>query len=209
MRKKIDGKNLADNILKWRVGGLNIDETKVGVGKRWAANVIINHDENCSDERCVKNCAVRILDEQSGIRQSGKENGSATVGVISNGSITPMRRGTLVPRDDVGGASRFFYCPKISSSERNLLSSNAHPTVKPIKLMSYLCKLITPPEGIILDPFMGTGSTGIAALLEDFNFIGVEREKEYFETAKIRIENYLDFGKFLGKNNTPPETTLF
>ena len=64
---------------------------------------------------------------------------------------------------------------------------NVHPTVKPIKLMKYLCRLVTPKGGTVLDPFMGSGSTGIAAKDEGFDFIGIEREKEYFEIAERRI----------------------
>ena len=65
---------------------------------------------------------------------------------------------------------------------------NNHPTVKPTALMRYLCRLVTPPGGIVLDPFMGSGSTGKAAILEGFRFIGIEREAEYVEIAKARIE---------------------
>ena len=64
---------------------------------------------------------------------------------------------------------------------------NVHPTVKPIKLMKYLCRLVTPKGGTVLDPFMGSGSTGIAAKDEGFDFIGIEKEKEYFEIAERRI----------------------
>lgn len=67
---------------------------------------------------------------------------------------------------------------------------NNHPTVKPINLLTYLCRLITPPNGVVLDPFMGSGSTGVAALLEGFDFIGMELEKDYYEIAKKRIENH-------------------
>jgi site-specific DNA-methyltransferase (adenine-specific) len=67
-------------------------------------------------------------------------------------------------------------------------ANNNHPTVKPTALMRYLCRLVTPPSGIVLDPFMGSGSTGKAAVLEGFNFIGIEREVEYLEIAKARIE---------------------
>lgn len=66
--------------------------------------------------------------------------------------------------------------------------SNIHPTVKPVELMRYLCRLITPPNGIVLDPFMGSGSTGVAALQEGFNFTGIEINKEYFEIARERIK---------------------
>jgi hypothetical protein len=64
---------------------------------------------------------------------------------------------------------------------------NAHPTVKPIDLMRWLCRLVTPPEGTILDPFVGSGTTGIAAVLEDFDFVGIEREAEYIDIARARL----------------------
>jgi site-specific DNA-methyltransferase (adenine-specific) len=68
------------------------------------------------------------------------------------------------------------------------MGKNTHPTVKPTDLMRYLCRLVTPPNGTILDPFTGSGSTGKAAMLEGFQFIGIEREAEYVEIAKARIE---------------------
>jgi len=73
--------------------------------------------------------------------------------------------------------------------KQNFRGGNIHPTLKAIKLMSYLCKLITPVNGVILDPFMGSGSTGVSAVKEGFGFIGIELDPEYFEIAKARIEN--------------------
>ena len=84
-------------------------------------------------------------------------------------------------------AARFFYCAKPSTSERNMYGENKHLTVKPIALMRYLVKMVTPKGGVVLDPFMGSGTTGIAAVQEEVSFIGVEREKEYHELAKNRI----------------------
>lgn len=89
-------------------------------------------------------------------------------------------------KGDSGGASRFYYCAKASSSERHAAGDNTHPTVKPVKLMAWLCRLITPPSGVILDPFCGSGSTGVAALEEGFQFIGIEREAEYAAIARRR-----------------------
>ena len=86
---------------------------------------------------------------------------------------------------DEGSVARYFYCPKTSKSEKG--NDNTHPTVKPIKLMKYLCRLVTPKGGTVLDPFMGSGSTGIAAKDEGFEFIGIEREKEYFEIAERKV----------------------
>lgn len=88
--------------------------------------------------------------------------------------------------DLLGEAARFFYCAKTSKKDRGV--GNNHPTVKPTDLMRYLCRLVTPPEGIVLDPFMGSGSTGKAAMLEGFRFIGIEREEESFVIAEARIE---------------------
>jgi site-specific DNA-methyltransferase (adenine-specific) len=79
-------------------------------------------------------------------------------------------------------------------------SRNHHPTVKPTDLMRYLCRLVTPPGGIILDPFTGSGSTGKAAILEGFRFIGIERESEYIEIARARIQREAD---------KPRQPTLF
>ena len=75
-----------------------------------------------------------------------------------------------------------------SGNERTTERGNHHPTVKPVDLMTYLCRMITPPGGTILDPFTGSGSTGKAAIIEDFKFIGIEREADYIEIAKARLE---------------------
>ncbi|CAB4166527.1 AdoMet_MTases domain containing protein [uncultured Caudovirales phage] len=99
---------------------------------------------------------------------------------------TPFTRGKASPEyTDSGSAARFFYCAKASKRDRD--EGNTHPTVKPTDLMRYLVRLVTPPNGTVLDPFMGSGSTGKAAMLEGFNFIGIEREAEYIEIAKARI----------------------
>jgi site-specific DNA-methyltransferase (adenine-specific) len=87
---------------------------------------------------------------------------------------------------DSGSAARFFYVPKCNKKDRE--DGNTHPTVKPTDLMAYLCRLVTPPEGIILDPFMGSGSTGKAAVREGFDFIGIEREEEYVAIASKRLQ---------------------
>ena len=117
---------------------------------------------------------------------------------------------------DIGSAARFFYCAKANKKDRNegldgfaekrpdertvtgmgtfeekgvAKQANHHPTVKPTDLMRYLCRLVTPPNGTVLDPFTGSGSTGKAAVLEGFSFIGIEQSAEYVEIAKARIRN--------------------
>ena len=115
---------------------------------------------------------------------------------------------------DSGSAARFFYCAKASKSDRNegldgfekkqvfgddggtyqglsnskIPSANHHPTVKPTTLMQYLVRLVTPPNGIVLDPFMGSGSTGKACAYEGFDFIGIDQSAEYVQIAQARID---------------------
>ena len=124
-------------------------------------------------------------------------------------------RAPMAPRADAGSAARFFYCAKASRADRNagLPSSNQpavragatmraredaewearngnhHPTVKPTDLMAYLVRLVTPRGGLVLDPFMGSGSTGKACIREGLRFIGIEREPEYLAIARNRIEH--------------------
>ena len=86
--------------------------------------------------------------------------------------------------------ARYFYCPKASKKDRNEgVELNHHPTVKPTDLMAYLCRLVTQPSGVVLDPYMGSGTTGKAAKLEGFEFIGIEREEAYHKIASDRINN--------------------
>lgn len=110
---------------------------------------------------------------------------------------------------DSGSAARFFYCPKADGDDRDdgvagvaggltgradgslgsvTMRKNIHPTVKPTDLMRYLCRLVTPPGGMVLDPFCGSGSTGRGALLEGFAFVGCELSEEYAAIAADRIE---------------------
>jgi hypothetical protein len=86
---------------------------------------------------------------------------------------------------DSGSAARFFYCAKASKADRD--EGNSHPTVKPTDLMAYLCRLVTPKGGIVLDPFCGSGSTGKAAVREGFDFIGIELDPEYCKIAEARV----------------------
>jgi site-specific DNA-methyltransferase (adenine-specific) len=99
--------------------------------------------------------------------------------------------------NELVGASRFYYVPKASRAERNAgidSSTNVHPTVKPIDLMRWVVRLVTPPGGTVLDPFMGSGTTPIATLLEGFNGVGIEREAEYMEIARLRLKFWQEHG---------------
>jgi site-specific DNA-methyltransferase (adenine-specific) len=142
---------------------------------RFPANIIFDED------------AGKILDEQSGITKSGKvkENKDA----YSGESVTGFLRGVSNSSNqhgDSGGASRFFYCAKAAKKEKG--EFNSHPTVKPIMLMEYLVKLVTPKNGIVLDPFAGSGSTLVAAKMNEFNYIGIEMEEDYAIIINKRLE---------------------
>jgi site-specific DNA-methyltransferase (adenine-specific) len=236
-RKPLVG-TVADNVLEWGVGGINIDSCRVGNEKvsthsngvgntgdkgiygtfgnqlgseeregRFPANIILDEE------------AGRILDEQSGITYSGPTNQKVKYG----GGVFGGGNGRVYEANS-GGASRFFYCPKASKKDRDeglttqaksikgrdegqdktavaykarpTERKNIHPTVKPTDLMGYLIRLVTPKGGVVLDPFMGSGSTGKAAVIEGMEFIGIEREEEYYEIAKQRIENETNKKRF-------------
>lgn len=165
---------------------------------RWPSNLVLTHSASCNGS-CAPDCPVALLDSQSGACPTGGagRNKQSTTDWFGGGAHTNGNS-----YGDQGGASRFFptfawqpelddltpflYCAKASRSERG--EGNNHPTVKPQALMSWLCTLITPPGGVILDPFLGSGSTGVAAVRLGFDFIGIEREPEYIAIAKARIE---------------------
>ena len=94
---------------------------------------------------------------------------------------------TYTSKGDEGSAARFFYCAKASNSDRG--KGNNHPTVKPIDLMRYLIRLVCPVGNVVLDPFMGSGTTGKAALEEGMEFIGIEQSAEYIDISKKRLTN--------------------
>lgn len=209
-RKPLSEKTIVDNVLKWGVGCINIDDCRVipdpgddqqrvRKGGFYADSDIYSNSEkfktltNPAQGRFPANIildeeAGQALDEQSGqVRSAGAKSKT-----VQNSTNTDLKfNGKAVGIvgvnnfNDKGGASRFFYCAKASKKERG--TENNHPTVKPIKLMEYLIKLVTPTGGTVLDPFMGSGSTGIAAKNLGFEFVGMELNEEYFEIAKRRI----------------------
>jgi DNA modification methylase len=178
------------------------------ISGRWPANVI--HDG--SDE-------VVELFPDTGKSTKGVRDPNGSMGYHGGASGLP---GVISGHTDSGSAARFFYCAKASKRDRNegldgfeairvhdgraegkvggdnprnrtnQAKVNHHPTVKPTDLMAYLCRLVTPKGGTVLDPFMGSGSTGKAAMYEGFDFIGIEMTDEYLPIAKARIEFALD-----------------
>jgi hypothetical protein len=159
--------------------GKNLDKPLESSGGRWPANIALDAT------------AANILDEQSGSLVSGAnptrrgtDNERSTYGAFRGQAECEAPRGT-----DTGGASRFFYTAKASRQDRNAggLADNTHPTVKPTELMRWLIRLVTPPGGIILDPFGGSGSTGLAARAENTRCILIEREPEYLQIIRDRL----------------------
>jgi DNA modification methylase len=238
-RKPIEG-TVANNVLKWGTGGLNIDGSRIGTGTgekktvnypdirgdnyqqgkesyadrgkvqrevvdqgRWPANIILDP------------YTAELLDEQSGDRPGGTfpaKRGQAVNTSFASGQETVGGQRSM---GDSGGASRFFYVAKASKRDRNeglddlplrksdqrsevaagiwadmeAPKQNFHPTVKPTTLMEYLIKLVTPPGGVVLDPFTGSGSTGKAAILQGFDFIGIEMTEEYLPIIEGRLKH--------------------
>jgi DNA modification methylase len=255
-RKPIDaGLTVADNVLKWGVGGINIDGCRVEHSEeqkftnRSQRSAGWNPD-NCGFDSTKNNTASaaaegrfpanvildqesgEVLDEQTGNLTSGAMNKSYEY--TNNGFSLGKPTGETRYRTDKneGGASRFFYCAKVSKSERNegvenftreaghsrsdkcancggyilqgpdrasecrcevpkrqnaVFTGNTHPTVKPVDLMRYLVKLITPPGGTCCDPFNGSGSTGVGCKMEGFNYVGIEQDELDCRVSEQRI----------------------
>lgn len=176
---------------------LQIERAKLGgnprydTSGRWPANAVLSHAESCVEGECSEGCAVQALDEQSGVLTSG--------GGDKGNKHAPKFKGVFQTWDghttaqcvgDRGGASRFFYTSKLPAKERKLPdgTTNQHPTAKSIKLMRYFVRLITPPAGTVLDPFAGSGTTGVAALREGFHFVGIERDAEHHRVSQLRLD---------------------
>jgi site-specific DNA-methyltransferase (adenine-specific) len=328
-RKPLSEKSVAENVLKHGTGGINIDESRVEtneeLGREQKDGPLpskYGFNDNSMGNKFQEGSPLGrfpanvIHDGSEEVMQgfpetkSGRSNNNAEIG--EPGNVTPLRRGTLISRDDdgsagrffkeikqgrfpanvlhdgseevlqgfphtksgmmkqhieggqynvygkmyprdvetigdEGSAARFFYCAKVSRKERNKgldsaadahksiggnysqspvcktcdktlngtndhsscsgevyyrkmkseITKNNHPTVKPIELMKYLCKLITPKGGTIFDPFMGSGSTGMAAKEEGFDFIGIEKEEDYYNIALQRINNQSPLKEFM------------
>lgn len=185
------------NWLAHGTGGLNIDGCRVGnemiqggragrSGER-TFNVSIGEKQPPHTGRWPSNLIHDGSDEVTGCFPETK--GGTAVRRNSGGNTfggeNPKPPMNDLGYGDSGNVARFFYCAKASKRDRD--NGNSHPTVKPTDLMRYLCRLVTPKNGIVLDPFMGSGSTGKAAKLEGFNFIGIERESDYIKIAESRI----------------------
>lgn len=211
-RKPLVG-TVAENVLEHGTGALNIDGCRIGSDRvrtrgrsdarhkasnslgaawsgvvdeapregRWPANVLLDEE------------AAALLDRQTGTLTSGTMRAGtqrkASRGRGGYGGNFPDEATAADTYGDSGGASRFFYTAKASRSERTAGGQveNTHATVKPLDLMAYLVRLVTPPGGVVLDPFVGSGTTAVAALDGGWRFVGVEMDPHHFEIARTRI----------------------
>jgi len=237
-RKPVNG-TIANNVLEYGTGGINIDGCRIGTSEikektsikpqrdstgiygdyketmRFNGNGTSNTQGRFPANIIFDEPASVLLDEMSGESKSTDRVRNNKMPTGENGiynKYTPIDTNGF---NDKGGASRFFYCAKASKSERNggldgfeekgieiqqphnskdleqryeMKSKNFHPTVKPLKLMQYLVRLVTPTNGVCLDPFCGSGTTLMACVKEGFNYVGIEREADYVKIAEARIE---------------------
>jgi site-specific DNA-methyltransferase (adenine-specific) len=210
-RKPLEG-SVAANVLKWGTGGINVDECMIATSENLCGGAYAK--KPMAREKLWGEPAKNSF-RRGGAGAFVQSQGRWPANLIHDGSEevvglfpqqssggTPLRRfakktknsyGDFNGQENVAGigpscgsAARFFYCAKANKADRG--PGNNHPTVKPTTLMAYLCRLVTPPDGLILDPFMGSGSTGVAALREGFRFFGIEVEAESFATAERRIK---------------------
>ena len=204
-RKPLSEKSVAENVIKWGTGGINIDDSRVG------------YSEN-DDPRIDKGYTWDSKAEPFGERKTTQnKEGWNTEGRFP---------ANIMFEDNDESWKRFFYCPKASKKEKDAgldnmelkktqlnsggigrktsvekrldldgtntpMGKNTHPTIKPLALMEYLIKLTTRPGGVVLDCFMGSGSTGLSAKRNGYSFIGIEKEQEYFDIAQQRINHQL------------------
>jgi DNA modification methylase len=175
MARKPFKTSVAENVLKNGVGGINIDGCRVE----------LENGDKKTTGGCTGNKSGRVGYFQTDVNPKIKEDNSQgrfPANFIHDGSDEVT--------DLLEESSRFFYCAKASKKDRE--ENNNHPTVKPTDLMRYLVRLVTPKNGIVLDCFMGSGSTGKACALEGFEFVGIDLDKDYCEIAKARIDKAIE-----------------
>ena len=209
-RKPLDG-TVASNVLKWGVGAMNIDGCRVPTGDKLGGGVKAG-----SAQDGWRRPFMDDPDKQAAFAERKKANvakseqlGRFPASLVHDGSqevlelfpdTNPSRKGrprsgrngmgwgmthTGAEYDDAGSAARFFYCAKASKKDRG--EGNDHPTVKPNALMRWLVRLVCPQGGTVLDPFMGSGSTGVACIQEGMRFVGIDMDEHYCEIAEKRI----------------------
>jgi site-specific DNA-methyltransferase (adenine-specific) len=181
-RAPLTASTAAGNIAEHGTGGLNIAATRVARRSSdgyWPSHILLSHDPDCAFDECAAACAVRRLDAAGG-RDS-----------------EPLSRLFYAAKAD--RAEREAGLGRLPRSQKPIFSdgaplrrarANIHPTVKPIGVMRWLVRLITPPGGLVLDPFAGSGTTGCGAALERRQFLGIERDTRYLPIARARLAHW-------------------
>ena len=205
-RKPLSEKTIVDNVIEWGTGGINIDGCRIGsevrtTEGRWPANVILDDEagkvldeQSVGSSRFFYNAKVSKKERNMGLDnfEDKKRPGQNDTGLYSSSPYC------IDCGKTINGTNDHSNCKEgLEYKSSSTTTKNNHPTVKPVSLMAYLVRLITPPNGVVLDPYMGSGSTGIATLLEGFNFIGMEMDEEYFKIAEARINNYEEYRQFI------------
>ena len=206
-RKPLSESTVAKNVLKWGTGGINIDGCRVGTEGGTRKHDAPKHESKTAYGNGLNGGGGKGREIDAGrfpanLIHDGSQEVLELFPETKSGKMNSITKGHdpetfntygkqyvrhVVSNGDSGSAARFFYCAKASKKDRE--EGNNHPTVKPTALMSYLCRLITPTGGVVLDPYMGSGSTGKAAVKEGFSFVGCELDEDYYNIAKARLEN--------------------
>ena len=176
-RKPLAEATIAANVLKWGTGGLNVDGCLIAPREEADKAGFGHYSRNTSKPGAL---AGRVQNDN----ERREFTPTARAGRFPANILLDEEAAAMLDEQS-GGASRFFYIAKASKSERG--TGNTHPTVKPVKLMRYLARLITPPGGTVLDPFAGSGTTLLAAEQEGFDSIGIEMNPEYCEIIRKRM----------------------
>lgn len=194
-RKPLDptAKTIASNIEQHGTGALNIDAARItrpdidagpGLEGYWPANIALGHELGCRERagQCGPDCAVALIDRIASPRRTPGSPPFSRLFYAATVSRAEREAGLgLLPK----------HRAPIFSGSGGAPRANAHPTVKPIELMRWLIRLVVPAGGVVLDPFVGSGSTGCAAAMEGRQFVGIERERAYVDIARGRIEHWV------------------
>lgn len=189
VQKPLSEISIASNVIKLRTGALNIDDSRIKSTDliRKTKNPDLSKSPFFGSFTNDKNRVTEYVPNERGrfpanLMLTSSKNQAHSMSAYLNHSagkdISKFFKSFNLEKP-------FIYCPKPTRKEKG--EFNTHPTVKPIALMKYLIILITPPQGIVIDPFMGSGTTGVSALLEGFKFLGIEKSKDYFEISKKRL----------------------
>jgi len=170
MARKPFSSTVAANVIQYGTGAINVDGCRVG-----------------TETRLNQSAGNKNLEHRTTVTPVSSHNETDGRECVGRWPANIIHDGSNEAALSLKSGARFFYTAKAGKVDRE--SENNHPTVKPTMLMAYLCRLITQPGGTILDPFMGSGSTGKAATINGFRFIGIERDPEYHKISEARISN--------------------